>query len=220
MNKLKFNLPCVLRLLPGWNNDNPIIVLFDDPEDALTYWHENMYDDDMDGTEEGYNHLHIDDEVEVGHFNHVDIKHVSHDDLLKFIKRGEEHWMRKICEKYPTEEEEYNRWYSMMERTGNISAYEANLDYYDPLEDDPDLKYADWCLKNNLAKNDCEAKRYVYITDHGFYPWDVFDCEDDDYRIYVMSELGLELEITDYCKYCVDCTCRYCDVNKKENKNG
>ena len=90
---LSFNMPCVLRQVPGFNNDNPFIVLFEDPEDAKAYWRENEYDDCLCETEEGYNYLYIGQEVDITHFDHVDIKYMSH----------EEASYDETCLKYPVD---------------------------------------------------------------------------------------------------------------------
>lgn len=84
--------PCVLRLIPGLNDDNPVVTVFDSEEDATTFW---KTDDEMENTYEfgaGYNHLHIDGKIKVEYFESVTIRHWSHNDLQNYIDKFYADW--------------------------------------------------------------------------------------------------------------------------------
>ena len=85
MNILSFNKPCVLRLTPGKENDAAIITVFDVEEDATAFW---KADDELMSSYEpasGYNHLHLDGEINIEYFEHIVVRYWSHNDLQKYL---------------------------------------------------------------------------------------------------------------------------------------
>lgn len=84
--------PAVLRLVPGLNLDNPIVVMFDSEEDAVLYW---KTDDAFDGQMnpgDGYNHLYLDGKIDVTWFSHIDIKNMNHEQLQNFVDKKYGDW--------------------------------------------------------------------------------------------------------------------------------
>lgn len=85
--------PAVLRLVPGLNNDNPIVVTFDSDDDAMLYWKaDDVFDGLLLDSGEGYNHLHLDGKIDITSFSHVDIKHMTHEQVQDFADRIYRNW--------------------------------------------------------------------------------------------------------------------------------
>ena len=128
-------------------------------------------------------------------------------------KEEERKWIEDVCYRYPTEEEKHSRWYNMMEAKGYLSAYEANMDYdcCDPYND-PDEQYGFWCLKNNLKRNDFEAKKYeIYFHCSHDYCHEEPDIDDKRYLSFVEETLGFNVK-SDCDGCCKDQYCDYCEV--------
>lgn len=86
------NKPAVLRLVPGLNLDNPIVVTFDSEEDATLYWKTDDVFDGQMNPGDGYNDLHLNGKIDVTWFCHVDIKHMNHEQLQHFVDKQYAEW--------------------------------------------------------------------------------------------------------------------------------
>lgn len=124
--------PAVLRLVPGMNNDNPIVVVFDNEEDAMSYWKTDDVFDGQPDPSEGYNHLHLDGDVNVTWFAHVDVKHMSHEKLQDFI------------------DERYAGW----ALTNNWLKLDENAYRFVCGDDDADERYCEWVEETLGIKQD------------------------------------------------------------------
>ena len=85
MKNIFLHKPSVLRLVPGLNNDNPVVTVFECEEDATAFW---KADDEMDNLYDlgsGFNHLYINGEIKVDYFENVTIRYWSHSDLQNYL---------------------------------------------------------------------------------------------------------------------------------------